>query len=238
MKLLNSWFRGKWIVPIVVLLILLIGVLIVWFHHEDNQKLQGIISGLITGFIVLLFQVWLSWQELKKMEKWDELKIIDILHTRDDPNYYRPLIENAREEIKIQGVTCKRFLDDFANGEASAPDRNKVLLKALSTGELKVKVLIAEQSFVGDEEKSKAMAGEARLKELSTAYPGKFFYGIYKHEPRHSIMVIDRESIVGPIFPHVSSKFSPAIRLKSDSKFVDHYKDYFDKEWEQWGVSN
>lgn len=234
MKLLNSWFKGKWVTPILVSLFLLIGLLWFWFERENNQKLLGIISGLITGFIVLVFQVWLSWVELKKMEKWDELKIVDILSTRDDPNYYRPLIEKAKEEIKIQGVTCKRFLDDFANGEKNAPDRNKVLLNALDNG-LMVKILIAAEPYLEDEDKSKAIAARPQLEELSRKYQERFSYAFYEHQPRHSIMVIDRESIVGPVFPKVSSKFSPAIHLKNESKFVEHYLDYFNDEWERWG---
>lgn len=183
--------------------------------------------------MVALFQTILSLRELQKLDKYDSLKIVDILPTRDDPNYYRPLVQKAKEEIKILGVTCKRFLDDFANGEQNAPEKNKVLLNALDNG-LKVKILVAAEAYLEDEDKIKAIAAKPRLEELSRKYPGLFSYVFYDHTPTHSIMVIDQESLVGPFFPGVSSKFSPAIHLKNESKLVEHYLNYFEHEWARW----
>lgn len=100
---------------------------------------------------------------------------------------------------------------------------------------LKVKILVAAETYLDDEDKSKAIAARAQLEALSKKFPGRFLYAFYEHKPTHSIMVIDRESIVGPALPHVSSKFSPAIHLKNKSKFVEHYLEYFKKEWERWG---
>ncbi|MDD5300538.1 MAG: hypothetical protein PHD65_08590 [Gallionella sp.] len=238
-----SWLKEESKVKNSVLVfgfLLFIIIILIWLYCTDflvNPKWPAIISGLLTGFVVALFQTILSLRELQKLDKYDALKIVDILSTRDDPNYYRPLIQKAKEEIKIQGVTCKRFLDDFANGEKNAPDRNKVLLNALDNG-LKVKILIAADSYLDEENKNRAIAAKSQLEELSIKYPKLFFYAFYEHEPRHSIMVIDRESIVGPVFPHVSSKFSPAIHLKNESKFVEHYLEYFENEWKRWGAVN
>lgn len=219
--------------------LLVVIIVLTYFYCTDflvNPKWPAIISGLLTGFVVALFQTVLSLRALQKLDKYDSLKIVDILPTRDDPNYYRPLIQKAEEEIKIQGVTCKRFLDDFANGEKSAPERNKVLLNALHKNDnLKVKILVAAEAYLDDEDKSKALAARPQLEALSKEFPGRFLYAFYERKPTHSIMVIDRESIVGPSFPHVSSKFSPAIHLKNESKFVEHYLEYFKKEWERWG---
>lgn len=219
--------------------LLVVIIALTYFYCTDflvNPKWPAIISGLLTGFVVALFQTVLSLRELQKLDKYDSLKIVDILPTRDDPNYYRPLIQKAKEEIKIQGVTCKRFLDDFANSEKNAPDRNKVLLDALDKHDnLKVKILVASEACLDDEDKNKAIAAKPQLEALSKKFPERFLYAFYEHKPTHSIMVIDRVSIVGPSFPHVSSKFSPAIHLKNESKFVEHYLEYFENEWKKWG---
>lgn len=221
---------------------LLVVIIILIYLYCSNflvhDKWPAIISGLLTGFVVALFQTVLSLRELQKLDKYDSLKIVDVLTTRDDPNYYRPLIQKAKEEIKIYGVTCKRFLDDFANSEESAPERNRVLLDALNrNNELKVKILVAADAYLDEEDKDKANTAKKQLEKLSEKFPGRFSYAFYEEKPKHSIMVIDRESIVGPSFPHVSSKFSPAIHLKNESKFVEHYLKYFEDEWKRWSVA-
>lgn len=235
MKQLKASFEGRWIWLISTFTILLIVVFSCLFFMapDSSQKMSAILSGLITGLIILLFQIWLSYQELTKMEKWDSLKVIDILPTRDDPNYYRPLLLNATQEIRIFGVTCQRFLDDFVNTEAGAPEPNKILINQLNKG-LKVKILIAGEDWLDDNEKPKALNAKGKLSKLSEQYPKQVEFAEYKHEPRHSIMIIDDQAIVGPVFPNLTSKFSPAIHFKKDSKFLKHYLEYFDIEWEKW----
>lgn len=234
MKILSRELKLPWFVPIVSILILIIAILLYWFIYtpDNNQKLSAILSGLITGFIAMVVQLLFAWEEQTKLKKYDELKIINILATRDNPEYYRPLIKNAKREIKILGVTCLRFLEDFVNDEPSAPENNKVLLEALRKKEIVVKILIADVNDLDNQaDKNKFYAAIPRLERLKKSFPQQIFYFYYNHKPTHSIMIIDDQSIVGPIFPGVSSKFSPAIHLKNDSKFVEHYREYFNKEW-------
>lgn len=235
MKILSREFKAQWFYPIIGIFIVFIVVLSIWFmsSSQTDEKLNAILSGLITGFIALLLQLWFSWVEQNKLKKFDELKIINILATRDDPEYYRPLIKRAKKEVRVLGVTCLRFLEDFANNEINAPVKNKILLNALEKKNLKVMILVADESNLDEENKNKAIAAKPRLEWLSNKYPNQFFYKFYKHNPMHSVMIIDDESIVGPVFPKVSSKFSPAIHLKNDSKFVEHYREYFDNEWDE-----
>ena len=236
MKILSREFKAQWFYPIVLILISFIIALSFWFNSSaaNDNKLNAILSGLITGFIALLLQLWFSWVEQNKLKKFDELRIIDILAARDDPEYYRPLIKSAKRDVMVLGVTCLRFLHDFADDETSAPNKNKVLLKLLDKKKLKVKLLVADETALDNEEDvAKAKAAQPRLERLHIKYPNHFFFSYYKHRPTHSVMVIDDECIVGPIFPGVSSKYSPAIRLKKDSKFVEHYREYFDKEWDE-----
>lgn len=236
MKLLLREFRAQWFYPIVLILLVFIIFLSIWFFSSDakDEKINAILSGLITGFVALLLQLWFSWVELNKLKKFDELKIINILATRDDPEYYRPLIKSAKRDVIVLGVTCLRFLQDFADDEASAPNKNKVLLESLDNKKIKVKLLVADESVLDNQDdKAKAKTAKPRLERLRQNYPNQFFYSYYTHIPAHSVMIIDDESIVGPIFPDVSSRYSPAIHLKNDSKFVEHYREYFNKEWDE-----
>lgn len=138
MNIMSRSIKVKWFFPIMTLLVIFIIALAIWYYFipDTSQKLNAVISGLITGFVALALQVWFSWVEIKKIEEFDDLKIIKILSTRDDPEYYRPLIENAKNDLWVFGVTCQRFLDDFANNERNAPEKNRVLLKNLDNGNL------------------------------------------------------------------------------------------------------
>lgn len=235
MKIINFWFKGKWVTPILVSLFLLIGALSFWFGREDDQKLLGIISGLITGFIVLVFQVWLSWVELKKMEKFDELRIVDILARKDEREDYARFISTAKKKLWMLCVTAHSFLEDFADEESTRAGAN-ALLKVLENKKVEVRFLIAlPESLAVDDvyHKNKAQMAELRLKELSSKF-ANFKYAYFNHPPMHSILTVDDESIVGPIFPGIRSKNTPAIHLKNDSAFVKHYLEYFRDEWEEW----
>ena len=213
--------------------IITLGVLY-WTNWIENDKWSALLGGLLSGFIVAVVQLGLSIREQQKLDKYESMGVTNVLNTRDDPAYYRELITNAKEEIRIHGVTCKRFLDDFASLEDRAPEKNRALLNALDR-DVKVKILVTRAEFLTDEEqKRKLAAALVQLGALSERYPGVFLYAEYDHEPSHSIFLVDRQSIVGPSFPHVSSKFSPAIHLRAGSSFAERYLEYFDREWEKW----
>lgn len=234
MKIINTWFKGKWITPILVLLFALIVLFWLWFAHTNDQKLLGIISGLITGFIVLVFQVLLSWVELRKMEKWDELQIVDILPRKDNREDYAKFISTAEKKLWMLCVTAHSFLEDFAD-EKSTRDGANALLKALEN-KVEVRFLISSPDSLATEDdhhKDKAKMAESRLKDLSCRFEN-FKYVYFNHLPMHSILTVDEESIVGPIFPNVRSQNTPAIHLKNGSAFVKHYLIYFKEEWEAW----
>lgn len=209
---------------ILVLLLLFI------FDVLQGPKWAVIIPGLLTGFVIALFQALLSWYELRKIDEYDSLKK-KILSHRKDADYYGSLIEKSKNEIKLLGVTAQRFLDDFGSDNPKAPLNEKVLLRAMDEG-VRVKILVASHEFLDDgENKQKADQAQKRLLTLYEKYPNYFEYCYYKHKPAHSIVIIDEECIVGPIFPKVESRYTPAIHLKTSSNFAVPYIDYFDQEW-------
>lgn len=98
-----------------------------------------------------------------------------------------------------------------------------------------VKILIPSERFLTEgKDRRKTEIAKPKLEELSTQFPGKFKFAYFDHQPAHSIVIIDDESIVGPILPGLSSEITPAIHLKNDSEFVKYYLKYFDDEWKQW----
>lgn len=236
MKVFTKILSVPYSIIIFSLLILTILILLVLFIFDtlSGPKWSTVISGLLTGFIIALFQAFLSWYEFKKIDKLKDLKIIEILPNREDSVYYGKLISRSTNEIKLLGVTAQRFLDDFGSDNSNAPAHKKVLIKTLDDNDdIKVMILIADYDVIKDsrDNSNKYSSAKDRLYALSKEYKNKFQFRYYKHEPTHSIMIIDNECIVGPIFPHVESKYTPAIHLHADSSFARQYIKYFDEEW-------
>lgn len=201
-----------------------------------DEKWSTIISGLLTGLIVAVVQLAISWREFQKMDKYDSLRIKDILHRRNDRNYYKNMILGAKVKIRVQGVTAQRFLHDFANPD-DTEEGGKALLQALAKG-VEVRILVASpDNLTQAQDKKKAEIVKDQLEKLSKNNKG-FKYAFYKHEPTHSIVTIDDESIVGPIFPKLASEHTPAIHLENDSKYVQKYLEYFKEEWKTWSSDN
>ena len=237
MRLLTKYFRVRYsfmIFAILMALILFL-TLLYWFDILADSKWPAIISGLLTGLVVALFQTFLSWVELRKIDKYDALRIKNILPRRDDREYYERLIATAKEKVYVQSVTAQRFLDHFANDKSSR-EGAKVLLAALGRG-VEVRILVAsKQCLAEDKDQQKTEMAKPLLEDLKKRFPEKFQYAYFEHPPAHSIVTIDGESIVGPILPGRNSELTPAIHLENESEFVRPYLEYFNKEWDQWST--
>lgn len=228
----HSFFIFSILLFLIALLTILYGLEIPYF---SDPKWLAIISGLLTGFIVALFQTILSLSEIRELDKYRQLKIQEILPRRNNRDYYKNMISKAKNKIYIQGVTAQRFLHDFANKE-DTEEGSTVLLSALGKG-VEVRILVAAQDFLSNEEdKKKSGMADQKLKELTKYSNFKFAY--YSHEPTHSIVTIDEQSIVGPIFSGTASEHTPAIHLKNSSEFVEKYLKYFKDEWKKYSQNN
>lgn len=218
------------------ILFFLIGLLTIfyWFEFLSDPKWPAIISGLLTGFVVALFQTVLSLRELQKLDKFKAMKIRDVLPRKDNIDAYGEFLSTAKKKIWMQGVTADTFLEDFADAKSSRKD-GRVLLEALGSG-VEVKILVVSPEFLSKDDKrhkNKAEMAARRLKALSEQF-ANFKFAYFAHLPMHSILTVDKTSIVGPIFPNVPSKNTPAIHLENDSEFVEHYLEYFRNEWKAW----
>jgi hypothetical protein len=79
--------------------------------------------GLISGLVVLLFQFVVDNLRDKELEELQETKILRVLRTRDNEDYYRDILKKTKTSVVLMGVTGNRFLEHFANTEH--PDENK-----------------------------------------------------------------------------------------------------------------
>jgi hypothetical protein len=198
-----------------------------YFNFLTGDKWASIISGLLTGLIVMLFQAFLDRYEFKTIDKYRNLGVVDILPNRKNQQYYGNLISKSNREIKVQGVTALSFLEDFANKNQNTKEDQ--LIEAIKKRKVKIKILVAHESYLDERHRRKAIESESRLKELSKQDNFEFRY--YKHKPAHSILIIDNECLAGPVFPEVKSQDTPTIHLNRYSQLAKYYEDYFDNEW-------
>jgi len=232
MEVFNKVISMRLIKIILLSLILIVIILCIIFSNTDsstNPKTFNILSGLITGLLVAIFQVFLSWYEHKKIEKLEAMKILDVMVHRDSRSFYENLIRKSKSEISIMGVTASRFMEHFADAN-SGRDEAKVLLAALLRG-VQVKLLLPEPQYLNENDR---MIAEIKLKPAFVALKAgnsNFEFRYFKHAPAHSIFIVDNQCILGPVFPLLSSKDTPAIYLNNDSPFAEKYLEYFSKEW-------
>ena len=106
------------------------------------------------------------------------------------------------------------------------------MIYALERG-ITVRILLPLNKYLPTEEKKNA--GKIVLekyKELHNRYNNKIEIRYFDHSPAHSIFRVDDTCIVGPVFPEVESKYTPALHLLNTSPMAIKYINYFDSEWE------
>ncbi|MEO7212070.1 hypothetical protein [Mucilaginibacter sp.] len=201
----------------------------IFFNATENSKTASIFSGLLTGVIVAIMQLFLSWYEFKKMEKFESMKIIDIRPDRDKREFYANLIVNSTKRIYIMGVTADRFLNDFADIDNTLSER-KVLFAAL-TRDVEVRILLPDKEFLQKERQQQHFenikTSFAAIRDSHQNFENRYF----QHTPSHSIFVIDDKCILGPVFPEINSKDTPAIYFEDTSPYAVKYLEYFESEW-------
>jgi hypothetical protein len=198
-----------------------------WFAKEGLIWLFAV--GAVPGLVVALAQFILSWSEFGEISRLRNLGVKDVLLTRDDPHYYGRHIEQATETILVMGVTSKRFFQDFADA-ASPHARKKSLLAALDRN-VAVRILIPSDTYLEQHQLDGYRITKERCSELKQKYPATFDARTFDHPASQALVRIDRDVIVGPVFPTKASKDTPALHISVSSPLARSYLDNFEYEW-------
>lgn len=222
-----------WLIIIVLIILAVISGILCWKY--DVKTICGTIMGsLCAGIIVAIIQLIIAYQDYQAMDKLKTLYLQDIMFDRDHRSLYADIIKNINKDLDVMGVTALRFFEHFADLEADAREEARVLLAALDRG-VRVRILLPDKQFLPEDK----YADIEKVKHISERIiergNGKYSFNVryFDHTPAHSIFRIDDECIIGPVFPEVSSKNTPALRLRNKSKFAIVYLKYFDSEWDK-----
>ena len=206
-------------------------VVLVWYNNTDDAKLLAILGSLFAGSIIAIIQFVIAWQDYNQTEKLKELELIKVLYDRADRLFYEEYIKRSKKKIYMMGVTGSRFFDDFADYSQNAPSTAKVLIDAMLRG-VKIRILLPAVEFIEDGRKKDVEKVKQHVEGLMKEHPRlpleiKYF----KHVPTHSIFNVDDNCIVGPVFPELESKYTPALYLRNSSPIAHRYLNYFEYEW-------
>lgn len=220
----------KIVLVVIILSVITIG-LIFLFFVSDN-KISNLIAGAASGLAVSIVQLILSWEDYVQNEKFSDLKLIKVLDKRDERDKYQRYIQGSTQEIDLMGVTASRFFRDFADLDREATEDAKVILNALERN-VRIRVLLPNRSFLPNDKQADFDAVKCCVEKIREKYNDKIELRYFDHIPAHSILKVDDECIVGPIFPGLSSKYTPALHLKTKSHYALKYIEYFDREWKE-----
>lgn len=198
----------------------------IYFYTKD-EKIGTICSGIATGLIVAACQLLIQGLEHRDIENVKKLKIKKILPTRDDKELYGDLIGKANEKIWLLGNTAFRFFEDFA--DENRTDR-QVLLRALDK-QIDIRILLPKKEFITNKkDKINHDTTNERMIAIKEKYPN-FSFKYYEEFPSHSLLIIDDDCLVGPIFKNIRSKDSPAILTDVSSNYVKPYISFYHELW-------
>lgn len=217
---------------LVVLIVLLIVTMMIYCRMDNPSGLWGALFGsFAAGLIVAIIQYLIAWQDYIQTEKLKKLKLKEVLYNRTTRSQYEEYIRNTNRRLDLMGVTAVRFFNDFADTSVGAPDNAIVLLQALERG-VHVRVLLPTDEFLPEAKRIDSAKVKTKYKELTQRYQN-IEIRYFGHTAAHSIFRIDDSCIIGPVFPLLESRNTPALHVMNSSPMALNYLDYFESEWNQ-----
>lgn len=215
-----------------ILVLILIVSIILYLRIGNSNSIWGtVIGSLAAGMIVAIIQFIIAWNDYKQTEKYKELRLIEVLLNRAKRNKYEDFIKNTSRNLDIMGVTACRFFNDFADTSKGAPDNATVLLQALDRG-VQVRVLLPANEYLPASKRTDSEKVKNKYEELSHRY-NNISIKYFEHSAAHSIFRIDDTCIIGPVFPELESRNTPALHVMKSSPIALKYMDYFESEWKK-----
>jgi hypothetical protein len=218
-----------WLIVVLVTAIATAG-LSYWYYRigSGSEKELGIVGGLVSGLAVFLLTYITVIGPGLEVERFKRMGIIDVLNNRHDKAYYRHLVKDAKNVVRVMGASCGRFVEDFLDTESD----DKVLLDALHRNSgLTVQLLVPEARFMSPETATRAAALPAQLAKVEAMLPGRVQLRKFGSQANHSFVIVDNAIVAGPIFQDDKSKYAPAVHMSMKTVFAMRYNEYFEKIW-------
>ena len=203
----------------------------VWYYEVDatSTKALGLAGGLLTGLLVYLATFLTLLRPIQELDRFHRMGIKALLANRHEKGYYRQLVARSKFRVDVLGASCRRFVLDFLD---QASD-DAVLVDALNKNpNLKVRLLIPTDAYMGDEAKSGVAATLNRVEELQNRFGSRVELRRFDDKARHSFVMADSDLVAGPVFEDDNSRHAPAVHVEVGTSFGQKYSAYFEDLWE------
>ena len=220
------------IVVVAILLLLTFGAITIFLTDKAVLAKEGPLwvfaSGVVSGLIVTLAQFCLSWADAKAIDRFRRMGVENVLTTRDEEAYYCKLIQTARSQVDVLGSTATRLMEDFADLNSPKAEK-RALIEALNKG-VPVRILVAAPAQLDTGDEYKYPVNRKRFEDIAAIY-SHFEVRYFDTAPIAAFVRADHELVVGPLFPGVKSKHTPALHVYNHSPYAASYLKYFEETW-------
>lgn len=220
------------IVLVTALLLIVFGAISINLTNKSFWAKEGPLwvfaTGLVSGLVVTLAQFCLSWADAKAIDRFRRMGVENVLTTRDEEAYYGTLIQAARSQVDVLGLTATRLMQDFADLNSPKDDK-RTLEQALKNG-VQVRILVAAPEQLGADDKNKCQVNRKNFKNLADKYQN-FNVRYFDATPIASFVRADNELVVGPVLPGMKSRHTPALHVNNSSPYAESYLNYFNETW-------
>ncbi|MGO7632708.1 hypothetical protein [Rhizobium leguminosarum] len=200
----------------------------VWLFQIEDARLMGIVSGLFTGFVLFAFGLLLQVFLFQELERYRNMGVKALLDNRHDQAYYGPIVGKAKQEVFVTGASATRFIEDFLDVSSDNP----ILATAMRANpKLVVRLLIPDDEHLSPDALVRWGSKQGRVDGLKREFKNRFEVRRFKHEARHSFLLVDGDFIGGPVFDGDNSKYAPAVHVDGTKTFARKHREYFDALW-------
>ncbi|RYY25381.1 MAG: hypothetical protein EOP62_13990 [Sphingomonadales bacterium] len=199
-----------------------------WFMDEKSTKMVGFVGGMFSGLAVFIITYATVIGPSLKLERYMRMGVVDLLDNRHDRDYYEKLTAKARYSVRVMGVSCSRFVNDFLDPDAD----KKVLFDQLQRhAHLKVELLVPMDKHLETNTRAKTKALSEKLAQIEALLPGRVLLRRFDSKAHHSFVIVDDDLVAGPVFEGDKSRHAPAVHVKMTTTFAMKYRDFFEQQW-------
>lgn len=235
-----SFETDKITIPLPYLIVgavaLITAVIFIWYLKLDDQsaKMIALLGGLVGALVVSILTSATTIKLGQEVSRYHDMGIKSLLRNRHDKEYYRAIVRDAKEDVRVMGASCTRFIEDFLDQSSE----DCVLVAALRVNPaLKVRLLAPRDVHMASATRARSDEIDRYLIDLTKEFGDRVQLRRFDHKPAHSFVIVDEDLIAGPVFESSKSKYAPAVHVKMSTEFARKYSEYFDAEWENNNVA-
>ena len=220
-------------------LVLAAGIILVISRPMDPSTSSGLgvslIAAAIVGFLYFFhYSVESSLDDVKVFYK--EWGILGAREDRSDAEYYRQLLQSAKERIDIMAISLARLQTDLGDTLKEVGRRKvKIRLLVLNPSSAFVNARVKDEGIpeafnLGERIKTTAESIKARrIPNLQIRY--------YDCMPYVNYFRCDSTLLVGPYLAGKPSRTTITLLCDADSRFAAQFREHYERVWKEHELS-